>query len=66
MVDDKTLEQAGQFGRRLADQLTERVTHAIDSSPGDRATLEPKQKAAIARIVAAKLRDYAAQQAGEL
>lgn len=62
MMDPKTLEQAGQFGRELADQLTGRVTLAIEGIQGS----EPAQRAAIARIVAARLRAYANEQAGEL
>lgn len=54
-LDDNTLDNAGTFGRALADTLSEKVTEAIGGMPDS----DGKQQAAIARIVGNSLYDYA-------
>lgn len=55
MNDDNTLDNAGEVGRQLADKLSERVQEAIDGFPESGSA----QRAAIARIAANNLYDYA-------
>lgn len=55
MADDNTLANAGEVGVQLADALTEKITEAVDGFPSD----DPKQKAAILRLVSNGLYDRA-------
>lgn len=52
--DDNTLDNAGPVGRDLADKISHSLTETLDGFPGP----EP-QRAAIARMVANTLYDYA-------
>lgn len=52
--DDNTLDNAGEVGRELADTMSQKITETIDGFPG-----LAQQRAAIARIVANTLYDYA-------
>ena len=58
MADDSTLELAGEVGRGFADALSEKVTSAIDGFPAS----NPDQKAAIARITADSIYDWAEEE----
>jgi hypothetical protein len=52
--DDNTLDNAGEVGRELADTMSQKITETIDGFPG-----LAQQRAAIARIVANTLYNYA-------
>ncbi len=54
-TDDNTLDNAGPVGRDMADTLSRKVTDAIGNFPAS----TDQQKAAIARITADNLYDYA-------
>lgn len=53
--DDNTLDNAGLAGQELASNLAQECVKAIDGLPGS----THKQRAAIARIAAGELSDYA-------
>lgn len=58
--DDNTLDNAGSGGREYADALTTKLTEGIDGFPAGGTSASPAaQRAAIARIVANNLYDYA-------
>lgn len=53
-------EQAGPIGRELANALAEHVTEATNGFPDS----SPAQRAAIARLAAGQIEDYAVAEDG--
>lgn len=53
-IDDNTIDNAGEMGRRLADALSERVEKAVDDFPASAGSAHTatQQRAAILRLTA--------------
>lgn len=54
MPDDTTLNNAGEVGRSLASDLTEKTIAVIEGFPAN----SPQQQPAIARLIADSLYDW--------